>query len=341
MIYYSILLVTLFSFSTPVSDEIIENNFASEAAKVQILLDTDANNELDDQHAMAYMLLSGLHFDVAGITVNATFGGGDISNHYEEARRILLLCGLNRKIPILKGANRGFETLYPLISQHRFEGSEAVEFIVSSAIASVSQPLVVLAIGKLTNVALALARDPSISSRIRVVWLGSNYPEPGEYNLINDIAALNYILSLDVPFEIVTVRSQGQGGSHEVQVSVEKIQKIMPGLGPSSMAVTGRHGGVFNNFGDYSVNLFEHSRPHGNTSHRPLYDVASVAILKNPAWGQSYVVRGIGYGDNGWTNNPESKREVVVWENFDAQSIISDFFSSMQNPIPVRVTKDP
>ena len=54
--------------------------------------------------------------------------------------------------------------------------------------------LVLIAIGKLTNVALALEKAPAIAGKIRLVWLGSNYPEPGEYNLINDTSALQYLL---------------------------------------------------------------------------------------------------------------------------------------------------
>src|SRR5690606_42009842 len=50
---------------------------ASAPEKIRVLLDTDANNELDDQHAIAYMLMNGDVFDVEGITVNSTFGGGD------------------------------------------------------------------------------------------------------------------------------------------------------------------------------------------------------------------------------------------------------------------------
>ena len=38
--------------------------------KTRVLLDTDANNEIDDQHAIAYLLLSGDAFVVEGITVN-------------------------------------------------------------------------------------------------------------------------------------------------------------------------------------------------------------------------------------------------------------------------------
>ena len=45
---------------------------ADDADKIRIILDTDANNELDDQHAIAYLLFNGDKFAVEGITVNAT-----------------------------------------------------------------------------------------------------------------------------------------------------------------------------------------------------------------------------------------------------------------------------
>ena len=46
--------------------------------RIRVLLDTDANNEIDDQHAIAYLLLSGASFFVEGLTVNRTDNGGDI-----------------------------------------------------------------------------------------------------------------------------------------------------------------------------------------------------------------------------------------------------------------------
>ena len=48
--------------------------------KIRVLLDTDANNEIDDQHAIAYLLLSGDRFILEGITVNRTNNGGDITS---------------------------------------------------------------------------------------------------------------------------------------------------------------------------------------------------------------------------------------------------------------------
>jgi hypothetical protein len=43
--------------------------------KIQIIFDTGANNEPDDQHALAYLLFSGSTFTVKGVTVNATYNG--------------------------------------------------------------------------------------------------------------------------------------------------------------------------------------------------------------------------------------------------------------------------
>ncbi len=308
---------------------------------MRILLDTDANNELDDQHAMAYLLFSGQNFEVAGITVNATFGGGAVEHHLAEAKRILQLCGLESQVPLLRGANAGFETLFPHLKQEKFDGFEAVDFIVQQAHAMDEQPLLVMAIGKLTNVALALAKNPEIASLIKIVWLGSHYPGPGEYNLLNDVAALQYILLVDVPFEMVTVRTDGRGGSHEVQVSIEEIQQKMPGLGVVSGSVAGRHGGEFRTFGDYSVDLFEKSRSHGNSSYRPLFDVVALAVVKNPLWGNQTVVRGLQYGSDGWRVNPDLNRAVTIWDEFSGQHIINDFFTTMQIPQLVKVSPLP
>ncbi len=60
--------------------------------KIKVIFDTDANNELDDQFAIAYMLFNGNVFDVRGITVNATRNDKNVQGHYDEAERIMQLC---------------------------------------------------------------------------------------------------------------------------------------------------------------------------------------------------------------------------------------------------------
>ncbi|MCB0847744.1 MAG: nucleoside hydrolase, partial [Bacteroidetes bacterium] len=133
-----------------------------ETAKIPVIFDTDANNELDDQHALAYLLFNGETFDVKGITVNATRSGGGIDDQYAEAERVLKLCTLDGKIPLYHGADADFETIRENVGKTDFDGHKAVDFIISEAKKDHGQKLVLLPVGKLTNIALALEKAPEI-----------------------------------------------------------------------------------------------------------------------------------------------------------------------------------
>ena len=205
---------------------------SQESKKYRVLLDSDANNELDDQHAMAYLFFNGDVFDVVGITVNTTRNGGNIEGHYKEARRVMDLCNVYESMPLFRGADASFEEIRPNLDKATYDGSEAVDFIIKEAHKKADEKLILLPVGKLTNIALALEKDPSIASKVRIVWLGSNYPYAGEYNQDNDEGSLNYILNVDVPFEIVLVRGGKLTGTAAVSSNRAEINSIMPGKGP-------------------------------------------------------------------------------------------------------------
>jgi purine nucleosidase len=311
----------------------------SKSSKIPVLFDTDANNEVDDQHALAYLLFSGDHFKVEGVTVNATSSPAgyseesDVSDHYEEAKRVMQLCeNLYGKIPLKTGANGSFEEIKNYIDEPDFDGHEAVDFIIEKAMESRNQKLVLLPVGKLTNVALALMKEPAIAEKVRIVWLGSNYPEPGEHNQDWDIESMNYILDVNVPFEMVTVRYGKPSGTAAVMVSKDQILHRMPGKGPEiSTPVTGRNGGGFTNFGDYSVNLFEQYGMWGDPPGRALFDMAAVAILKNPDWAETREIPAPVYLDGKWVERPNNPRKITLWEWFDIYGIMNDFFVTMDN----------
>jgi len=304
----------------------------SAASKVRVILDTDANNELDDQHAIAYMLLSGNVFDVDGITVNATRSGGDIDDHAAEAERVVRLCNRYPQIPVYRGANGSFEELKDMVNAPDFDGVAAVNYIIKRAHAQAPGRLVLLPIGKLTNIALALKKAPSIASSVRIVWLGSNYPDPGEYNQVNDEPALNYILDLDVPLEFAIVRYGKPSGTDAVRVTLADMEGNMSGVGPRiRRPVTGRHGGAFTTFGDYSIDLFHHIHLDGDPPSRALFDMAAVAIVKNPAWATRTEIPAPILDGGTWRERPHNPRSIVLWEDFDRDAILADFFSTMRH----------
>lgn len=310
---------------------------AQPATRIPVIIDTDANNELDDQHALAYLLLNGDTFAVAGVTVNATRGGGDVRQHYEEARRVMALCGVTG-IPLHAGANGSFEAIRPRLRESDYDGKAAVDFIVARAKAQPSgTPLVLLPIGKLTNIALALVREPSIAKKVRVVWLGSNYPEPGEYNQDNDPEALRYVLSTAVPFEMVLVRYGTPSGTDAIRVTPEDVKSRFAGRGPrASTPVMGRHNEAFSTFGDYAVNLFAHIKFDRTPPSRALYDVGAVAILKNPAWASSRRQGAPSLVGTRWEDRADNLRTIVIWENFDRDAIVADFVRTLEHPVAAK-----
>jgi inosine-uridine nucleoside N-ribohydrolase len=302
------------------------------AEGIRVLFDSDANNELDDQHALAYLLFNGGAFEVEGIAVNRTKNGGDVRKHREEAERVVKLCNRHPRIKVYTGANGEFEGIKDRMDQPAFDGYEAVNLIIKCAHATDDRPLVLLPVGKLTTIALALKKDPTIIPKVRVVWLGSNYPEPGEYNQVNDEPSLNYILDTEVDFEIATVRYGKASGTDAVRATLEEIKTIMPGKGPLvDPPVIGRHGKSFACFGDYSVNLFENIRLHGDPPSRALFDMAAVAIVKNPDWAAPRTIPAPILRDGKWVERPDNSRKIILWESFDRKAIMQDFYNSMKN----------
>ena len=303
--------------------------------KLKILIDTDANNEVDDQHALAYAFLNTEVFDLVGITVNNTRNGDGIQGQYDEALRIIQLFNLDNKMPLLKGANKSYDEILPSLNEPEYDGKPAVDFIIQEAMKMQGEKLVLLPVGKLTNIALAIRKEPKIVEKIRVVWLGSNYPDPGEYNLDNDTTSVNPVIESGVEFEMVTVRYGMPSGTAAVTVTREEVQQNLAGKGPKcNSEITGRHGGTFKYFGDYAVNLFEHIELYGNPPSRSLFDMAAVAVVKNPQWAEKKEIPAPKLQGVAWIEQPDNQKKIAIWENFNRDSIVNDLFDLMEKSTP-------
>ncbi|MEM9848188.1 MAG: nucleoside hydrolase, partial [Bacteroidota bacterium] len=130
-----------------------ESNTTATEQSIPVIFDTDANNEIDDQHALAYLFFNQATFDIKGVTVNATDNGGDISGHYAEAKRVMELCDVADEIPLFVGANADFEDIRTNLAAADFDGHAAVNFIIETAREARDEKLVLIPVGKLTNIA--------------------------------------------------------------------------------------------------------------------------------------------------------------------------------------------
>ncbi|SEJ56136.1 Inosine-uridine preferring nucleoside hydrolase [Cyclobacterium xiamenense] len=329
---------------------------AAAQEKMRIILDTDAMAEVDDQHALAYALFSGDHFEVEGITVNRGsdyperterrpyFGTVTIDDHYKEAVNMARMCA-SSDVPVLKGPAGNYRQIKGDSNHSTFDGSGAVNFIIERAHAPSDRPLHIYAMGNLTNVALALLKDPTIAPKIEIWWMGTEWPQNYACNNhAGDLDAVDALLAnpQNVAFNIIPWPHKG--------VTFAEIKGKMTGRGPRvSPAVPGLRGEGpdFASFGDYSVHLFDkfvgaRQKEHG----RSLLDMVGLAALKNNVGeftpyemgAPSFVVEEASQTGSQahrypgtWVENADNPRRVTMWRDPNRDAVYTDFFNTMDN----------
>ncbi|HEY4384825.1 MAG TPA: nucleoside hydrolase, partial [Ktedonobacteraceae bacterium] len=162
------------------------------AGKVQMVLDTDTYNEIDDQFALTYALLSPERIELEAVYAapfhNERSSGPEdgMLKSYEEILRVLDRLGHHKEQFVFQGSRAWLSDVPEPVS------SPAVEDLIARARKERSGPLYVIAIGAITNIATALMLAPDIADRIVVVWLGGNalyWPTAREFNLKQDMRA--------------------------------------------------------------------------------------------------------------------------------------------------------
>ena len=180
------------------------NNLKVPTGKIDVVLDTDAYNEIDDQFAISYMLRSKEKLNVKAIYAapffnsNSTSPEDGMERSYNEILNLLTLAGEEKLKSSVYHGSRGY-----LPNDKEAVESEAADHLAKLAEKySPEKPLYVVAIGAITNVASALLKNPSIAENIVVVWLGGHafhYSHTREFNMHQDYAAARVVFGCGAP----------------------------------------------------------------------------------------------------------------------------------------------
>lgn len=171
---------------------------------VDVVIDTDAFNEIDDQFAIAYALKSSEKLNVKALLAAPFLNEKSMSaedgmnKSYDEIIKLLSLMKRDdMKEKIYKGSTSFLK------DENTPVKSEAVSQLIQLAkIQDPKKPLYVVAIGAITNIASAILIEPSIIKKIVVIWLGGNsleWPDNREFNLRQDVSAARIVLGSGVP----------------------------------------------------------------------------------------------------------------------------------------------
>lgn len=205
-------------------------NLSVPKGMIDVVLDTDAYNEVDDQFAISYMLKSKERLNTKAIYAAPFFNGNSVSpkdgmeKSYNEIFKILSLAG--EKFDVFRGSEKYLDDENtPVIS------SAAEDLVERAKNYSPEKPLYVVAIGAITNIASAILLNPDIIENIVVVWLGGHglhYHNTKEFNMYQDVAAARVVMQSGVPF----VQLPCVGVVDKFAVSKQELEFWLKGKNP-------------------------------------------------------------------------------------------------------------
>lgn len=246
----------------------------------KVILDTDPG--YDDAVAIL-MALGSPAFDVLGITVVA--GNATVERTFHNARRLVDFTGAG--VPVFRGCDRPL--LRALVTAPHVHGEtgldgvdlaapseppqeqHAVLFLVDT-LRRAPEPVRLITLGPLTNVALALRLAPDVRERIgRIVMMGGsacggNVTPAAEFNIYVDPDAAKIVLESGVPITMV-----GLDVTHRAVFTREDIAALAAG-GPGSR-LAGRI------LSEYAERLLRLGRAEGARLHDPL----ALAVAVDPS----------------------------------------------------------
>ncbi len=320
---------------------------------VDVVIDTDATNEIDDEFAVVWSLLRpdrlrlrGLIASPYGYSMELLSSGRALAEL--DARRLarrLSAAGIDvTRIPTFDprdGMQRAHAELVRILELARDCGvacdgrvmpgadrylpspnvpvdSPGARFLIEAARTTKDRPLYVVAIGCATNVASALLLDPGLVEHIVVVWT-AGYPSfwPGvnaSYNLAQDVPAAHVLLESGVPL----VYLPGYYVGEELRVSRAEIRAHVAGRGP---------------FGEYLHGLYErHPRGgHALGQSKVLWDLINIAWLLEPAWFSVHTVPTPSLdAELRWITHGAERHPMLEAIDIDRDEIFADLYRCLE-----------
>lgn len=287
-------------------------------APIDVVLDTDARNEIDDPFAIAHALLSPGRIRVealyAGPFVNsrAKTPGQGMEQSYDEILRVLRLLGRDASPGFVL---RGSETY--LTGAPEPPVSEAADDLIRRAHQARERPLYAVVLGCPTNVSAALSIDPSIKAKIVVVWIGGqpySSRSADDYNIGQDYEASRELFDSGVPL----IDVPGYWVSEMMRTTRAELETALHGKSPIA---------------DYLLESFieyeARSAEPGVAYSKPIWDLAVTGFLVDPAWVPTRIETSpILTPRMTWAIDP-SRHPVRVATRVDRDRIFADLFRKL------------
>jgi hypothetical protein len=296
---------------------------ASRPGKLRAVLDTDTYNEIDDQFALVQAILSPDRIRLEAIyaapfhNTRSTGPGHGMELSYGEILELLKRLGTSPDGLVFRGVT---DYVGPAKTAH---DAPAVDDLIARArTATPDNPLYVIAIAAISNIASALLKAPDIIDRIVVVWLGGHahdWPHQREFNLMQDVGGAQVLFDSGV----AVVQLPCMGVVSHLHSSVPEIERYVEPCGE---------------IGRFLAMRFKQYEADHKAWSKVIWDMAAVAWLLDASWTPSVLVPTPVLTDN-TTFSVDRARHLMRYVTYvDRDAILRDFIGKLERhrrPAPV------
>lgn len=290
------------------------NQLNPPSGKIRMVLDTDTYNEIDDQFALAYACLSDDKISLEAVYAapfhnkRSDSPSDGMKKSYDEIHRLLTFLGKESDGLAFRGSEN---YLQDINKPHR---SDAALDLVNKALASSpDDPLYVVPIGCITNIASAILIEPKIIENIVVVWLGGNgldWPHQREFNLMQDVLAAQVVFNSGVPLVVMPCRPVV---SH-LHTTLPELRHYLEGK---------------NELSDYLYNIVAEYSGGQEAWSKVIWDVVPIAWLINSKWVHTQLVHSPLLTDQVTFSTDRSRHFIRMANDLNRDAIFRDLFSKL------------
>lgn len=248
---------------------------APRSGRLRAVLDTDTYNEIDDQFALVQAVLSPERLDLQAIYAAPYFnsrssGPADgMERSYGEILALLDRLDMPSDGYVFRGV-----TDYVGPAKQALAAPAVDDLIARARAGSPEDPLYVIAIGAISNVASALLKAPDIIDRTVLVWLGGHaleWEHQREFNLRQDVGGAQVVFDSGVPLVLVPC----MGVVSHLHSTVPEIERYVEPYGEIGKFLAMR----FKGYSDDHVGWA-----------KEIWDMAPVGWLLDAEWAPSVLV---------------------------------------------------
>lgn len=279
--------------------------------KINLILDTDTYNECDDQFALSYLIKSKDLFNIEAITVApyshtkrdlTVRDGQELS--YNEILKICNWLNFDTNNKVFKGSMDYIQNGYD-------EKNDAVNKIIEIALKN--NKTYILGIGAITNIALAIKKEPKIVNKIEIVWLGGNelgYEDNLEYNFRQDVEAVKIVFESKVKLTILPCKKIVS----ELRIDINTLKKYLENK--SELC-------------NYLIERFYNDGYHGVQESRVIWDISVIAYMINKKWFETEQISCPNIRKDTSYEVTDNRHNITFVTKLDRNKIYEDLFNKL------------